>query len=104
MRAEDCLVVDTFEFNFPILRWRAIFVVVRWVFFSALGGESDAKENRSPVLLRAGPRLNFVGTDWRDYALAGKLRFRRAMIPTASNPRVRSGSAPGSGTFAGGSS
>jgi len=33
---------------------------------SAMRGKSDAKENRGPVLLRAGSRLNFVRTGWRD--------------------------------------
>src|ERR1700722_8726491 len=52
----------------------------------------------------AGPQLNFAGIGWRDYALVGKSRFRRALIPTASSPRVEGGSAPGSGTFTGGTS
>ena len=92
--AQDCLVVDTFGFSFLIWGF-ALLYFARGV---------HGKENRGPVLHCAGPRRDFVGSGSRDYALVGKLWFRVAIIPTASRPSVRSGSAPGSGTFTGGPS
>src|SRR5580692_3842998 len=89
MGAEDCLVVDTFEFSL---------FDVRLCFARGVHG----KKNRGPVLHCAGPRCDFVGTGSRDYALLGELWFRLAAIPTVSRPSVRSRIAPGSGTFTGG--
>ena len=77
-------------------------MAVHWNFVVRDVGKATEKQNRGPVLLRGGPRIDFERTDSRDYALAGKSRFRRAMIPTASSPSAKSGSAPGSGTFTGG--
>ena len=88
---EDCLVVDTFGIYFVI-----------WCFASR--GKCDGKENRGPVLHCAGPRRDFVVAGSRDYAFVGKSRLRRAIMPTASRPRVISENAPGSGTFTGGPS
>jgi hypothetical protein len=52
VRAEDCLVVDTFEFSFRI--W-CVAIEKRW------------GKNPGPALLvRAGPQLNFVEAGSRD--------------------------------------
>src|ERR1700679_1456797 len=61
-------------------------------------------KNRGPMVRFSGPRRDLVEMGLRDYTLVGELWFRLAIIPTASRPSVRSGSAPGSGTFAGGPS